>query len=140
MSLPTSCGGCVFWLHGEVRSHCLRHAPGAGELEQELVHWPPVREDDCCGAGDAGDEPKPPQVVACGSCLHWRQPGGEPVQPTVRQGRSVEWWRETGYCVRFAPSPSTEERRRTHWRVTNAAQGCGDGVLVEAASDAGVAT
>lgn len=72
-----------------------------------------------------------PGVVACQSCIHWWQPDGQPVKPDYRRGLSAEWWARSGYCTRFAPSPSTEEVKRTFWRVVNAADGCGDGQAVE---------
>jgi len=53
------------------------------------------------------------------------------VKPDYRQGRSVEWWASSGYCTRFAPSPSTEADRKTLWRVTASVDGCGDGQAIE---------
>ena len=66
-------------------------------------------------------------VTLCRDCILWRQPNGEPVKPDYRMGLTAEWWSESGYCVHTAPSPLTEENRRMNWKVTHAAQGCGDG-------------
>jgi hypothetical protein len=44
----------------------------------------------------------------------------------------AEWWAASGYCTRFAPSPSADDDRKVHWRVTHAEDGCGDGDQVDA--------
>lgn len=79
-----------------------------------------------------------PGVVACQTCIHWHQPGGLPVKPDYRKGLSSEWWAASGYCTRFAPSPSAEDDRKVHWRVTHAEDGCGDGDQVEAVEHSGM--
>ena len=90
---------------------------------------------DRCGAGVAMSNGEGPAVTACEACVHWLQPNDTPLKPAFRQGRSTEWWARSGYCTRYAPSPSPdEERPRTHWRVTHAHDGCGDGELVTLAA------
>lgn len=129
MSLPASCAVCVFY--DATPSLCRRHTAAPGDTEHELVHWPKVKASARCGAGDAGDEKDSPQIVACRDCEHWWQPDGKPISPATRRGRSREWWAGTGLCTRWAPSPSTEESRRTEWRCTHATDGCGDGSASE---------
>jgi hypothetical protein len=92
-----------------------------------VAHWPNVRQSDRCGSGAAVMDGTGPGIVWCRSCAHWLQPNGEPVKPDYRQGLSADWWSESGYCTRLAPSPSTSEDQRTCWKVTHATDGCGDG-------------
>src|ERR1700733_3967604 len=126
---PASCAGCVFYPAGGL---CRRHAPSPTTEEFELTHWPSVRPVDRCGSGLAVTDGDGAGVTMCEACLHWLQPADEPLKPAFRQGRSVEWWAQSGYCTRFAPSPSPDEdRRRTYWRVTHAHDCCGDGEYVE---------
>jgi len=54
------------------------------------------------------------------------------VRPEYRKGLPVEWWAASGYCTRRSPSPATEDDRKVHRPVTNAADSCGDGAQVEA--------
>ena len=61
--------------------------------------------------------------VPCGRCIHWYQPNGTPLEPEYRQGRPAEWWKRTGLCTRFAPSPSTDEYAKTFWRITHSGDG-----------------
>src|SRR6059058_3446180 len=99
--LPASCAVCVFFL-GE-RGHCRRHSPSPGHEEFELVFWPKVRAADRCGQGASISNIEAPGVTLCQACVHWHQPGSEPVNPDYRKGLSVEWWAESGYCTRSAP-------------------------------------
>ena len=133
--LPQNCAACVYYPTGKT---CQRHAPSPGTEAFELVYWPRVKPADRCGSGAAvgnGDEPDAPGVVACQACIHWYQPGGAGIKPDYRQGRPVEWWASSGYCTRFAPSPSSENDRKTMWRVTSAIEGCGDGQVVQQDED-----
>lgn len=131
--LPANCAQCVFRpatpAPGGV---CRRHAPSPGHEEHELVYWPPVRATDRCGDGASVMDGQGPGVVACRICDHWLQPDGRGIQPDYDQGLPAAWWAESGYCTRRAPSPSTEDDRETHWRVTHAEEGCGDGQRVKA--------
>ena len=129
MPLPKSCADCTFY---ETRtSRCRRHATGTGYGEMEITHWPIVPKSFRCGSGvPVGDGAESP--VPCKSCLHWYQPGGKGLSPEYLQDLSAAWWRESGYCTRYAPSPSAEEGRRAWHRVTNGAMDrCGDGEAVE---------
>ena len=126
--LPTNCVGCVYYpALPEPGGLCRRHAPGPGQDAFEVAHWPKVQPSDRCGSGAAVTDGTGPGVVKCGACAHWLQPNGEPVRPDYRQGLPAEWWALSGYCTRLAPSPSTDEARRTYWKVTHATDGCGDG-------------
>ena len=109
---------------------CRRHAPAPGVTEFDIVFWPLVGQQDRCGQGAAITNAEGPNVTLCRDCILWRQPNGEAVKPDYRMGLTAEWWSESGYCVHTAPSPSTEENQRRHWKVTHAAQGCGDGEKV----------
>ena len=128
--LPTSCAACVF--HPAPGGHCFRRAPAPGLDEFQLVFWPKVHPDDRCGDGAAVTDGDGPGLVACQTCAYWHQPGGQPVKPDYRNGLSVEWWAESGFCTKSAPVPSSkEDHRRTHWKVTHAAYRCGDGETLE---------
>jgi len=128
--LPDACRVCVF--HHEQPERCRRHAPAPGEEAHELVHWPKVQPEDRCGDGEPYGESEF-TVVRCGQCRHWLRPGDVPLSPPFRQGKPVEWWEQAGYCTRFAPTPSTDEPRRpVQWRVTHAAEWCGDAEDAEA--------
>lgn len=139
--LPRSCAECVFH-RGDPGdktnpSRCLRHAPGTRDEEYQPVQWPPPPSTFRCGAGAvAGDhedeDEDAPRMVNCRDCEHWFQPDGAPLKPTVRHGLPQEWWDRSGYCTRWAPSPSGQDVRRLHHGVTNSSQGCGDGVPLEA--------
>lgn len=96
------------------------------------MHWPKVVPGDRCGDGAAIGDGTGPGVVACLSCIHWHQPDGQPVKPDYRKGLPVEWWAASGYCTRFAPSPSLEEDQKVYWRVTHATDSCGDAGQMEA--------
>jgi hypothetical protein len=110
-------------------SRCRRHAPGIGFEELELTYWPLVKATDRCGAGQVVDDGT--ETTSCARCLHWFQPGGQPISPKYRQGKSVEWWEQSGYCTRFAPGPSNDHSRQAYWRVTHSADRCGDGEEAE---------
>lgn len=143
MTLPSSCAECVFYRTGP--SRCLRHAPGAGEEEHTPVYWPPPPSTFRCGAGavaDADVRPgeRQPGVVTCEGCVHWYQPDGRPLRPPVRFGRTKEWWDRSGYCTRWAPSPSRAEVRKTFHGATHAQEGCGDGDPVDEGGGAGAGT
>ena len=129
MSLPASCAECAFF--DTTFTLCRRHGPNPGEVEHEFVHWPKVKPSARCGVGAAVGEQDSPSLIPCQECVHWLQPDGQPVAPEFRQGRPVEWWSRSGYCTRFAPSPSAEESRPVHWRVTHGDEACGDGQGVE---------
>lgn len=142
--LPHSCAGCVFFLAAPAANGktppttgtCLRHAPATGPDQYELVFWSIVSQFDRCGMGAAvGDEA--PEVVVCDICIHWYQPDGQPIKPDYRKGHSVEFWQETGYCTRFAPSPSSEEDRRVYPKVVHRMNGCGDGQAISLEGDDG---
>ena len=130
--LPANCGACAyrppFPLPG---TFCRRHAPSPGQDEFDLVHWPAVKATDRCGDGASLGDGTGPGVVACQSCIHWHQPDGQPVKPDYRKGLSAEWWAAGGYCTRRAPAPSAEDDRKVYWRVTHAADSCGDGAQVD---------
>lgn len=85
---------------------------------------------DRCGSGSDGDDPEAARV-ACGRCIHWHQPGGKPLPPAERRGIAPDWWEESGFCTRYAPSPGAQRGQMTYWRVTHAGDGCGDGDAVE---------
>lgn len=123
--LPTSCELCVFF--GSADAICRRHAPAPGHEEFELVFWPRVGRQDRCGQGAALTNGEGPSVTMCQDCIHWLQPGGEPIRPDYRKGLPAEWWAESGYCTRTAPVPSSDEGRRGFWKTTHAEQGCGEG-------------
>jgi hypothetical protein len=132
-ALPDTCAECVFFRKGEkVWGTCFRRAPSPGTDAQaqefEVVHWPGVRPNQRCGLGVKIGNSKGPNIVPCGRCVHWWQPERRPISPAYRSGLPREWWEGSGYCTRNAPGPSTETGRRTFWRVTHAAQGCGDGL------------
>lgn len=63
--------------------------------------------------------------------MHWFQPDGRPLLPPVRFGRPKEWWDRSGYCTRWAPSPSRQEVRKVFHGATHAREGCGDGDRVD---------
>ncbi|MDB5243763.1 MAG: hypothetical protein JWP57_4389 [Spirosoma sp.] len=128
MPLPRSCSGCAFFQ--PKGTLCRRHASGPGNEEWELVRWPLVRPVDRCGVGVEIEDGKE-GTVSCGHCIHWLQPDDDGLKPDYRQGLSREWWKEAGYCTRFSPSPSTEEDRKTFWRVTHSSDRCGDGEAVQ---------
>lgn len=122
---PRSCADCVY--KPAEQPTCQRHAPAPGTDTFRIAQWPLVKPTDKCGAGAAIGNGSGPSIIQCAWCVYWLQPEGQGVVPDYRQGRPRAWWEQSGYCVRFAPSPSTEEDRKTHWRVTNAHGGCGDG-------------
>jgi hypothetical protein len=133
--LPDSCAVCVYFVpllpdSGRVSrttGTCIRHAPSVGDDQYSLVHWPIVVRTDRCGVGAAAGDGTGPQPTRCNSCLHWFQPSGEAVTPDYRKGRSADFWLQTGFCTRFAPSPSAEEAKRMYPAVTHALEKCGDG-------------
>lgn len=127
--LPARCSECVF--HPAQGDLCRRHAPAPGQESFEVAKWPLVRPNDRCGAGAAVGNGDGPGITPCGWCIHWLRPDDEGVKPDYRQGLSRDWWDQSGYCTRHAPSPSSEEGRRTNWRVTGAHDGCGDGERIE---------
>ena len=132
MALPTRCGECTFF--ATEGSRCLRHAPGTAFEEFERIFWPAVLSEDRCGSGEkVGNGKEGP--VSCAFCIFWHQPGGLPLKPDYRQGMSEDWWKDTGFCVRFAPSPSGEEGRIMYHYVTHATDCCGDGEEVHRDED-----
>ena len=128
MALPKSCAECTFY---EIKtSRCRRHATGTGFAEMEIASWRIVPANFRCGSGEkVGDGSESP--VACSLCLHWYQPGVTGLSPDYLQDLSAAWWKASGYCTRYAPSPSAEQGRRAWWRVTNSKDCCGDGASVE---------
>lgn len=130
--LAPRCAECVFFGAGAVDGLCRRHAPSPGAEEFEIVYWPKVKPDDRCGHSAAITDGTGPAAVRCETCIHWYQPGDEPVQPDYRQGLSAEWWARSGFCTRNAPAPSPEEDRRAFWRITHADAACGDGDAIPA--------
>ena len=123
--LPQNCAACVYRL-GE-RGLCQRHSPPPTTESFEVARWPLVRPTDRCGVGAAVGEGSGPSVTGCAWCIHWLQPDGQGGEPDYRQGLSHDWWEQSGYCTKLAPSPSAEEDHKTYWRVTNAHDGCGAG-------------
>lgn len=129
VELPANCGECLFY-HPESAArnegHCHRHAPGPGDHQEEVPTWPRVREGDVCGDGALPDE-EAPFHAECGGCVYWHPfPAG--FKPIRLQGKTPDWWTETGLCRRWAPSPSREARRHpVEWPVVHARDGCGDG-------------
>lgn len=125
--LPQNCAACVFYPPGQT---CRRHAPSPGTEEFDLVYWPRVSPTSRCGSGAAATDGEGPGIVLCQACVHWYQPPGG-IKPYTRQGKSVGWWTEAGWCQRFAPSPSSENDRKVYWKATNGlADGCGDGQAI----------
>ena len=138
MPLAPSCSGCVFLDRAE-KHRCRRHSPGTTEEKTDVTaYWPIIGNPDenRCGVGAAPGSATVDGVevglVPCVACVHWFQPNGSAVEPKYTGWRGPEWWAESGYCTRAAPSPSPEkERRPTRWFATHGRQdGCGDGVLV----------
>ena len=128
MALPDDCGACLYWQ--EPHGLCQRHAPGPGQHKQEVAFWPATQRTDRCGSGSDGDDQEAARV-ACGRCIHWHQPGGRPLPPAERRGIAPDWWQESGFCTRYAPSPGSLRGQATFWRVTHASDGCGDGDAIE---------
>ena len=54
------------------------------------------------------------------------------MRPDYKHGMGSAWWELSGFCTRYAPSPSAEEDRRAEWRVTHVQAGCGDGEQIPA--------
>lgn len=133
VTLPQNCAACVF--RPATSGLCQRHAPSPGTETFEIARWPLVKPTNRCGAGAAVGDGSGPALTTCAWCIHWLQPEGQGVEPDYRQGLSLEWWEQSGYCTRLAPSPSTEENRPTEWRVTNAHSGCGDGDRISTQPD-----
>lgn len=137
--LANNCAGCSYSrVLPPTALLCVRHGPSPtsepSHVSQtfEVVEWPRVRPRDRCGAGADRAAANAPVVVSCESCLHWLQPGGIGIVPDVRGRHPAEWWAASGYCTRFAPSPSVEpEDMHAHWRCTHAHDGCGDGQAIE---------
>jgi hypothetical protein len=123
MPLAPSCRHCAFYQPNA--SRCRRHAPSLGFEELELPYWPLVKPADRCGASAPVRDGS--ETVSCGRCVHWFQPDGVGIRPDYRQGMSVAWWEQSGFCTKFAPTPSNDEERTAHWRVTHVSDRCGDG-------------
>ena len=128
VSLPSACATCSY--HQSEQHLCQRHAPSPGQEEFEIARWPLVRPHDRCGSGASLGDGTGPGIVRCGWCVHWLCPDGKGVEPHYKQGLEDEWWLTAGYCTRWAPAPSAEADRLTHWRVVHAQDGCGDGIEV----------
>lgn len=134
--LPASCGECAYFVPmppedgrpPRTTGSCLRHAPPQQQEPFELVYWPIKDRTERCGAGAAvtGDGTEP-QIVQCGACIQWHQPGDRPITPDYKRGRSAEWWASSGCCTLAAPFPSTDEQHRFYSPCLHAQQGCGDG-------------
>lgn len=124
MALPQACSVCAFFTAAQ---QCHRHGPSPSEEKLAFVEWPKVPAEARCGAGAVGAPDEPPLLVRCEYCIHWLQPSGQPVKPDYARSRSLEWWARSGYCTRFAPSPSSEKGRKVFWKVTHAEDCCGDG-------------
>jgi hypothetical protein len=128
MALPDDCGSCIYWQRDGTL--CRRYAPSPSTRAREVAHWPLTRKTDRCGVGsDSGGEEA--QFVHCGHCIHWFQPENKPVPIAERRGVSPEWWEGSGFCTRYAPSPSPHRGQDTHWRVTHECDACGDGHQVD---------
>lgn len=125
VELPSACSECLFF-RPDRENRCHRHAPGPGEQREEVPHWPQVRPDDLCGDGVLPDDDTPAHID-CGTCVYWyRLPAG--FKPIRLQGRTPQWWTETGLCRRSSPSPSREKSRHpVEWPIVHAQDGCGDG-------------
>lgn len=128
MALPKSCAECSFY--DTKASRCRRHAPGSGFAEMEIAFWPIVPADFRCGSGiKVGGGSEGP--VSCQTCLHWYQPGGKGIAPEYLQDLGAAWWKDSGYCTRYAPSPSSNAERRAWHRISNAKDRCGDGEEIQ---------
>lgn len=128
ISLPASCADCAY--HVTAGRLCRRHAPGPTAETYEITRWPVVRFSSRCGSGAAVGDGDGPGPVQCAWCVHWLQPDGQGVVPDHKQGLQKEWWEQSGYCTRYAPSPSAEEGRQTEWRVVHSQDACGDGIRI----------
>jgi hypothetical protein len=135
-ALPENCRGCVYFRSQESRCH--RHAPSPGEATPGQLlfsYWTEVSPDDRCGAGADVRSPGDAAVVSCIDCVHWWQPGGVGLQPRFLNGKTREWWQQSGFCTANAPIPSSEPRRKAAWVVKHASEGCGDGLHVADANE-----
>lgn len=127
--LPDNCGGCGY--HLAATSECRRHGPQPStDKDNVLAFWNLTRETDRCSAGTTTKT-----ITHCGDCLHWYQPGGQPLNPRFRQGLSAEWWADSGLCAAFPPGATIDKGRWVFWRVTHASAGCGDGEAVDLEPD-----
>lgn len=123
MALPDDCGTCLYWQ--EPGGLCQRHAPGPGQHRQEIAFWPVTARTDRCGSGSDGDDPEAARV-ACGRCIHWHQPGGEPMPPAERRGIAPDGWggervlhplrAVAGQPARASNVLARDARRRRVWR------------------------
>ena len=128
--LPSAenCSACRYFSSPD--SRCRRHAPPPGRDEFELAFWPVVSPADRCGDSAAVGNHGKPGIVRCHTCRDWFRPDREGIKPDYRNGLTVQWWAESGYCTRIAPSPSSEDDRRVRWKVTHKDAGCADGEAV----------
>jgi hypothetical protein len=131
--LPENCAACVYRpARGE---ECYRKAPGTTTGEFEVTRWPLVRATDRCGEGAEIGDGSGPGITNCAWCIHWLQPEGQGVTPYHRQGLGRDWWEQSGYCTMHAPTPTADEAKHARWRVTNAQDGCGEGVRIPAPTE-----
>jgi hypothetical protein len=124
----TSCNGCAFWRRGNGPSGtCHRHAPVPGHGVAEVVSWPQSDPSDACGDGLPAD-PSAHPLTRCRHCVFWREAAfGRGIEPLDRRDQPKSWWANAGYCRRNAPIPRTTPGYRGFWRVTHAADYCGQG-------------
>ena len=72
-------------------------------------------------------------LPACRDCLYWREATvGQGLNPVDRLDQVQDWWRQAGYCMRHAPSPTGEPGCRGFWRATHATDRCAEGRVIPA--------
>lgn len=125
----TLCDTCRFWDKVGGAGFCRRHAPSASERPFQVARWPETRATDGCGEGeprDSGstDATGPEQI--CKLCVFWHRPGIG-IEPGQRGDHLRAWWRDAGYCRRFAPRPGVDIGEHAFWRATHATDHCFDG-------------
>lgn len=128
---PKSCSECIYRRSDGHILRCRRHAPSPRNEEHEPTYWPVVSQDDRCGLGSLGNNPKA-QHVECETCIFWQYPDGG-IKPRFPGGLSDDWWKGSGLCRARAPAPGTDENEDpAYWPVTHFLHGgCGDGVTIE---------
>jgi hypothetical protein len=121
------CGVCAYWVaFGPTTGKCHRHSPRPGTQVDDTSYWLETLNDDGCAEGVPREEGKE-VMIRCRDCAFWRRrKGDQGLFPKRRGDLPLSWWREAGFCARFAPDPgSTTEI--VVWRATHANDRCGDG-------------
>ena len=127
---PTDCGVCKY--HVNTTKECRRRAPHPSQDDGFVIAvWNRTRDRDRCGDGSTTKE-----IVMCDDCEHWYRSGDQPLSPPFRQGLSHEWWVDSGYCTRHAPTSTVDEGQWMFWKVTNGSSGCAEGSSASAALEA----